>query len=169
MVVDSELLELSIPDRFFAYAEAYSNGAKALTEKMASDDSPSNWPNAAVVLMLSAHSVELFLKGALFTKDPKAKINHHNIDVLFDLYCQNYTDGKFSFEMPFKTEYLSISEAEIKALREHTSLTPSVLYRYPTASGELEWGGAYGFEVSSFLPVLNKLITDFQRLRECLT
>ena len=171
MAVDSELLELSIPERFFAYAEAYCNGAKALTEQMASDADQSNWPNAAVVLMLSVHSVELFLKGALFQNDSKAKINHHNIDALFDLYCQEFSGNEYSFDMPFKTEYLGMSETEIEILnKQHKSPAPSVLYRYPTASGEQEeWEGAYGLEASSFLPVLSQLSDDFKRLRECIT
>jgi len=84
MVVDSELLKLGIPDRFFEYSESYGNGAKALAEKMAFDKNEATWPNAAVVLMLSVHSVELFMKGAIFKFDSKAKIAHHNIDALFE-------------------------------------------------------------------------------------
>lgn len=169
MIVDSELLELSIPDRFFKYSESYGNGAKALVEKMVSDNSQATWPNAAVVLMLSVHSVELFLKGAIFKSDSKAKIAHHNIESLFEKYCQIYKEEKYYFDMPFKTEYLGMSEEEIEVLKENKRPTPSVLYRYPTETGEVEWEGAYGFEASSFSPVISCLLQDYQRLRKLFT
>lgn len=169
MVVDSELLGLSVPARFFAYAEAYGNGAKSITETMATDDAHVNWPNAAVVLMLSAHAVELFLKGALFRKDPAADLKNHNLDKLHDLYCQTYAGKEHAFIMPFKTEYLGMSEAEIEVMKKRKSPMPSVLYRYPTENGTTEWGGAYGFEASSFLPVIEQLLDDFSRLKRCFT
>ncbi len=71
--------------------------------------------------------------------------------------------------MPFQTEYLGMSEEEIEALKENKRPTPSVLYRYPTKTGKVEWEGAYGFEASSFLPVISGLLEDYRRLRECLT
>mgnify|MGYP003571053917 FL=1 len=169
LVVDSELLKLSIPDRFFEYAESYGNGAKALAEKMVFDKDEATWPNAAVVLMLSAHSVELFMKGAIFKFDSKAKIGNHNIDALLEKYCQTYREERYYFDMPFKTEYPGMSEEEIEALKENKRPTPSVLYRYPTETGESEWKGSYGFEASSFLPIISGLLQDYRRLRKCFT
>lgn len=168
MLVDSDLLELGVPDRYFSYAEAYGGGAQSITEKMLAIESESNWANAAVVLMLSAHSVELFLKGAIFKNDPSAKVGHHNIEELYESYCKIYTDKKFDFDMPFKTEHLGMSETEIEALKKSKPPTPSVLYRYPTASGNKEWEGAYGFEEISFLPVIEQLLKDIVRLRKCI-
>lgn len=136
-----------------------------MTEKMISDDSQYTWPNAAVVLMLSVHAVELFLKGALFKNNPDAKLNHHNIEELYSLYCNSYRTAEFKFYMPFKTSNPGAVEAEVEALKEHKSPMPSVLYRYPTANGNTEWEGAFGFEASSFLPVLKQLNSDFSRLK----
>jgi hypothetical protein len=167
MVVDSELVGMSIPARYFAYAEAYGDGAISITEKMISDESQSTWVNSAVVLMLSAHAVELFLKGALFKSDPTAKINHHNIEELYSLYCETYRKTEFEFYMPFKTEYPGMSEAEIESLKECKSPKPSVLYRYPTANGNTKWEGAFGFQASSFLQTLRQLKSDFSRLSKC--
>lgn len=150
MLVDSDLLELRVPERYFAYAESYGGGAQSITEKMLDVESESNWPNAAVVLMLSAHSVELFLKGAIFKNDALAKVGHHNIEELYEIYCSIYTTDEFNFDMPLKTEYLGMSEAKIMALKKSKPPTPSVLYRYPTASGNKEWEGAFGFEASYF-------------------
>lgn len=170
MVGDSDLTNLSIPERYFAYAEAYGNAARALTEKMISDSEQSNWPNAAVVLMLSVHAVELFLKGAIFSKDPESKVITHDIDKLAELYSNEFPDEKCAFNMPFKTEYLGMSEAEIEVIKQQLkSPAPSVLYRHPTASGKEEWKGAYGFEPNSFFPVVDELLNDFARLKKCFT
>jgi len=169
MVVDLDLQRLSIPDRFFEYSVSYGNGAKALAEKMASDSDQTTWANAAVVLMLSAHSVELFLKGAIFIDNPKADLNHHNIESLFEMYRRIYREEKYYFNMPFKTEYVCMSEAEIKALEKIKRPTPSVLYRYPAVSGEEVWEGVYGFEALSFVPVISQLLEDYCRLRKCFT
>lgn len=169
MVVDSDLFELSIPDRFFEYSVSYGNGAKALVEKMAYDNNQATWANAAVVLMLSAHSVELFLKGAIFIDNPKANLKHHNIESLFEMYRRIYKEEKYNFNMPFKTEYVGMSEIEIEALKNNKRPTPSVLYRYPAESGETEWEGAYGFEALSFIPVISQLLEDYCRLRKCFT
>ncbi len=151
MVVDSDLLNLSIPERYFAYAEAYGNAARALTRQMISNSEQSNWPNAAVVLMLSVHAVELFLKGAIFSKDAEEKVNHHDIDELAKLYSKEFPDEKCAFNMPFKTEYLGMSEAEIEAIKQQLkSPASSILYRYPTASGKEEWKGVYGLSQTLF-------------------
>ncbi len=170
MVVDSDLVNLSMPERYFAYAEAYGNAARALTHQMISDPEQSNWPNAAVVLMLSVHAVELFLKGAIFSKDTESKVNHHDIDELADLYSKEFPDEKCAFSMPFKTEYLGMSEAEIEVIKQQSKLpAPSVLFRYPTASGKEEWKGAYGFEPNSFFSVIEGLLNDFAKLKKCFT
>lgn len=170
MVVDSELLDLSISDRFFVYAEAYCNAATALTKQMTEESNQLNWPNATVVLMLSAHAVELFLKGAIYLKDLKANVNHHNIDKLAEIYSQKYTGSTFYFDIPFKTEYPGKSDAEIKTLKNQSNFpTSSMLYRYPTATSEEEWNGAYGFEPYSFLAVLKQLTNDFSRVKKCFT
>lgn len=135
---------------------------------MCSDESESKWANAAVALMLSAHAVELFLKGAIFNKDPSAKVDHHNIEELYEIYCNIYTAEDFYFDMPFKTEYSGMSEEEVETPKKSNPPAPSVLYRYPTATGNKEWEGAYGFEASTFLPVLDQLLNDFRMLRKCI-
>jgi len=170
MVVDSELLNLSIPERYLEYSEAYLNSASTLNSAMLSGQQENSWPNAAVVLMLSAHAVELFLKGAMYFKDANAHIAHHNIETLYKTYLNEYKDQSYFFEMPFISEYPSMSEAEIQALQKEVKPPlPSILYRYPTESSTKEWGGAQGFEASSFSLILSKLQNDFKRLRNEIT
>ncbi|WP_141674177.1 hypothetical protein [Dissulfuribacter thermophilus] len=178
MMTDLELLKLSIPDRYFKYSKAYGSAAKILAERIVKDKDQATWPNAAVILMLTAHSVELFLKGAILKKDSKAdrKIRHHHIESLYEMYCEIYKDEKYSFNLPFKTEYLGMSQAEIDVLKKNRNKKnrnkysePSVLYRYPTASGESEWEGVYAFEASSFFSKICQLLEDIHRLRKSFT
>lgn len=163
MITDSELLNLTVPQRFFEYAIAYRNAASALCSSMADERKLRTWPNANVVLLLAAHSTELFLKGAILSRDPSAKIEHHYLDTLDGEYKRLYTDPHFNWEIPFRTEWGDLSEAEIQAVRK-TSPVPSMLYRYPVAKGGLEWNGAFGFEAHSFVEILDQLERDFRRI-----
>ncbi len=171
MVVDSELVGLSIPEKFLAYSDAYCSAAIALTSQMASNPEKAAWAKAAVVLMLSAHSAELLLKGMLFHKDQKCKINNtHDLEKLYSMYQREFPEAKYHFDMPFRTEYQGMSEAEIEIFKkEQRPPAPSVLYRYPTKTGSAEWGGVFGFEASSYMPVVRALSKDIARLRESIT
>jgi hypothetical protein len=104
MLVDSELVGLSIPEKFLSYADAYCSAAIALTNQMASDSKMATWAKASVVLMLSVHSAELLLKGMLFHKDASFKINNtHDLEVLYGMYEREFPEVKYHFDMPFKT------------------------------------------------------------------
>lgn len=168
MIVDSEIRHLSVPKRFAVYARAYRSAAAALCQQMVQDESAHNWPNSAVVLMLAAHAVELFLKGAIHYRDPNANVEHHRIDALAKEYTKRFPESLFAWDIPFKVEYLGLTETEIKAV-ERTTPAPSILYRYPVAQGKREWNGALGFVPSTFLPVLERMQHDFERIESQLT
>jgi len=118
MVKDSELVGLSIPEKFIAYADAYCSAAITLMRQMASDSKEATWAKAAVVLMLSTHSVELLLKGMLVHKNPDSNINTHDLEMLYRTYKRELTDIKYSFDMPFKTDYQGMSETDIQSFRK---------------------------------------------------
>lgn len=66
MLTHSEIGHLTVPEQLFDFANAYRSASAILCEKFESADVTfCTWPNAAVVLMLAAHAVELFLKGTL--------------------------------------------------------------------------------------------------------
>jgi len=167
MIVDSELRHLSVPERFFAYAWAYRNAAAAQCLEMASDHEACTWPNATVVLLLAAHAVELFLKGAILHHDPTADVWHHRIDALSREYLRRFPNSAFSWSVPFKSEYLGMTEAEIQEA-EKTMLVPSILYRYPVSKGGEEWKTAIGFVPIEFVRILDQLKDDFDRLKALL-
>lgn len=163
MITDSEMSNLTVPQRFFEYAIAYRNAAEAMCSSMVEDRKLRTWPNANVVLLLAAHSIELFLKGAILSRDPLAKIEHHFLDALGTEYKRLFPESQFRWEIPFRAEWGDLSEAEIQAVRK-TSPVPSMLYRFPVSKGGKEWNGAFGFEASSFVEVLDQVDRDFQRI-----
>lgn len=163
MITDSEFSNLTVPQRFFEYAIAYRNAASALCATMAEDKKLRTWPNANVVLMLAAHSTELFLKGAILTREPLANIEHHFLDALGVEYKRLFFESHFDWEIPFRTEWGDLSEAEIQTMRK-TAPVPSMLYRYPVSKGGKEWNSAFGFEAHSFTGILDQLESDFQRI-----
>lgn len=163
MITDSDLAHMSVPERFFEYAKAYRNAASTLCATMTSEKAMCTWPNANVVMLLAVHATELFLKGAILSREPTAKIEHHLLDDLNADHKTRFSEPSFEWEIPFKTEWGNLSETDIQRLKK-TIPVPSMLYRYPVAKGGNEWNGAFGFEPNSFVNVLNQLENDFQRI-----
>ncbi len=120
------------------------------------------WPNACVALMLAAHSVELFLKGAILGKK-EGNAWGHTLAENEAAYRADYADLKFHFEVPFRTEYLGMTETEIEALKKHAP-QPSILFRYPVRKPGTEWEGLHAFEPCEFLGILDALNKDYTRL-----
>ena len=73
---------------------------------MIDDPATFTWPHGSVVLMLGAHAVELFLKGALLKRDPGLDVwNHgHNIETLKDEYRSHFPESVFEWDIPFASE-----------------------------------------------------------------
>ena len=113
MITDSEMSNLTVPQRFFEYAIAYRNAASAMCTSMVETQSLRTWPNANVVLLMAAHSIELFLKGVILSRDPLAKIEHHFLDSLGTEYKRLFLESQFDWEIPFGTERGDLSEPEI--------------------------------------------------------
>jgi hypothetical protein len=114
--------------RYLEFAVAYLQASRDVCSRMASVASEKTWSNAYVALMLAAHSVELFLKKMLLSKGIENSWGH-SIHSLFDAYKSTYPGDEFSFDCPFVTEYLGMSEREINAAKKrsknHASVAPA--------------------------------------------
>ena len=179
MITYADIQQLPVPEQLFTYADAYRSAASALCQQMTNDARSRTWPNAAVVLILAAHAVELFLKGAVLKRSPDAKVwaRQHNIDDLSADYRAQFPEPSFEWNIPFtsglteeewkaqmKAVHPSLTEAEIEGLRAATP-PPSILYRYPVEKDGSEWRGVYGFEPHSFLVLLGQVEIDFERIK----
>ena len=163
MIGNWEISHVSESQRFVLYAHAYLNSAQLSCKQMAGHEAQCTWPNATVVLMLAAHSVELFLKGAILGRESHAMVDNHRIDLLSEKYRELYPGPAFEFEVPFRTEYPNISEAEIQALKK-TEPVPSILFRYPIRKPGVEWEGIHAFEADGFLKILSSVANAYERI-----
>jgi len=167
MLTDTEIRHLAVPDKMFAYANSYLRGATALCDELAQAFGPT-WADGAVVLMMSAHATELFLKGMLLTRVAEEQVwkRGHDLEGLATDYRSTFSAPEFEWEVPFRTEYPEgMTPEEIAELQPRRDAPPSILYRYPVNKAGEDWKGLYGFEPNSFLPVLRNMKSDFQRLR----
>lgn len=179
MAVYADIERLQVPEQLFAYADAYRSAAAILCQQMTCNTMLCTWPNAAVVLMLAAHAVELFLKGAILKRSPEARVfdRRHNIDKLSVDYRSQFTEPSFEWDIPFasglteaewkaqaKVVHPNITDTEIERLRSATP-DPSILYRYPVKGCGNAWPGSYGFEPCSFLSLLDQVDNDFKRIK----
>lgn len=164
LITDSDVRNLPVSSRFIAYADAYSTAAIALCEQMTTTEEACTWPNASVVLMLSAHAVELFIKGAVLSRDDSALLEGHDLERLGVEYHKRFPEAEFAWDIPFKTINIGLPEAEMALLRK-SNPQPSILYRYPVEKGGKEWRGLYGFEPCSYRVVLKQMRDDFDRIK----
>ena len=68
MIGSWQISHLSDACRYREYASAYLKANIEVCKQMLENESERTWPNATVAFWLAAHSVELFLKGAILTR-----------------------------------------------------------------------------------------------------
>jgi len=115
-------------------------------------------------LYLTFHAAELFLKGAILSKNPKEKLNH-NIKGYYNRYNSLYPNKRYKFELPFRTEYLGLEPERIELVKKKKQQPPpDQLYKYPTDRKGNKWKGAFAFEPIEFVRIIDQLRNDFQRI-----
>jgi hypothetical protein len=163
LLTNNELRGLPPPKQFVALAFAYLESAQQLCDGLADDPNNGTFERGAVVLFLSAHAVELFLKGAILRKAPNERFAH-DLEHIYNRYAALFPGKRFTLtDMPFATEFPGMSKAEIaEAKREQPD--PSEIFRYTVDKTGKPWEAALGFEASSFSRALVNLHADFRRL-----
>ena len=168
MVTDSDIRNLSLPDKLYSYADSYLSAATTFCIQLSTDTKLCTWSNGAVVMMLTAHSIELFLKAAILSKDAGSDIlnqGNHSIDSLFMEFNTKYPEPKYRWDNPFRTAYPdNMDEGDLKKIK-NSAPHPSILYRYPVDRTGKDWQGAYGFEPHSYKLLLEQLKSDFIRIQ----
>lgn len=158
-----QLSGLCVPQLFAAYADAYLDSAKRLCKVLKVSPRKASYERGAVVIYLTFHSVELFLKAAVLQKAPSEKLNH-NIEHYGKRYRKLYPGKIFNFEIPFKTEYVGFEPPEIEKLKS-SEPAKDQMHRYPTDRKGKEWSGVFAFDPVSFLSIIEGLNDDFKRLK----
>lgn len=177
MVHFSEIEELRASLQFLAFSEAYLESAGRLCGVLAEFPTESNYPKGAVVLSLTFHGIELFLKAAILEKVPGEQFSGnvgHDLDHLGKRYANLYPGKKHAFEIPFRNEEVDLVNPDPRLVEElkilmadHKRSTPTdQLHRYPRDIEGNPWEGIYAFEASSFSLVIKKAHQDIARLKE---
>jgi len=162
-ISNEKFSQQSEPTRYIAYANAYLKASRIMCERMKKGSPDRTWPFAAVTMLLAAHAVELFLKGAILVRDPLQAKAHHNIIELKKVYDQLFPEPEFAWDLPPDVDYLGfLEESDTKLLSG--GYMPSLLHRYPVDKPGLEWEGRQFFSPDEFLAGLINAQKDFSRL-----
>ena len=163
MLTNNELRRLPLPRQFESLAFAYLESAQNLCDVLADNRESATFEKGAVVLYLSAHAVELFLKSAILRKAPNESFAH-DLEHIYNRYRALFPAKRFEFtSMPFTTEYPGMSTQEIAEVKR-VQPDPSELYRYTINKTGEPWQAALGIEASSFARSLAALHADFSRV-----
>lgn len=174
MVVESDLASLSVPLQFLSFSDAYLDSASRLCTVLKRSHGKSNYARGSVVLYLTFHSIELFLKGAILERNPKEKLINHDIQVLSNRYNNLYQGKKFELHAPFiSRDKVNLSDLyspedveEVESyIKEIEWMNPlDQRHRYPRNLEGQPWDGLVGFEPESFLVEIKKLKKDIALL-----
>lgn len=102
VLTNSKLMALTPPHQFARMALAYLDSAQSLCQIMENDVDTATYEKGAVVLFLTAHGLELFLKGAILHKSPQETFKHHRIEELHNRYQTLYPQSPYANQITCK-------------------------------------------------------------------
>jgi HEPN domain-containing protein len=160
----AKLDALPVPERFLALADAYLDSALRLCTVLERSPRKTTYGRGAVVLYLAHHSAELFLKGMIRRREPKASIGH-DLGRLSGQYHGLYPEQSFLLELPF-TVHTNARGEEARALVQTQVRTRTERLRYPIDRAGNPWPGERAFEAGSFKRSLLALRASFARISQ---
>lgn len=121
MLVDSEVLSVSVPERYMEFSDAYMDSACRLCTVLARSTRKATYVRGSVVMYLAFHATELFLKGAILHKKSDENVNStHNVETLFNRYIKLYPKKEYKFDLLFRSEdpdHLGVEPDLVKELK----------------------------------------------------
>jgi hypothetical protein len=164
----SDLQRLSISEQLFAFSQANLDSAETLCTAIRAKTEVVTYAHGAVIMSLTFHALELFLKAAILRTVPTEKFGGrvgHDLTQLYNRYKGLYPKKAMQFEVPFRSEELHTSNfdknivEELSALNRYRerSLPEDQLHRYPTNIEGETWDAILGFEPTSFGSTIKQL------------
>lgn len=175
MLVDYEVVNLSVPEQFSVFSNAYLDSAIRLCTVLARSTKKATYVRGSVVLYLAFHATELFLKGAILKSVPEENVGStHNIGILNNRYKNLYQGKKYRFRLLFTSEEPDFSNIEPDKVKKYKIIIENMekdnphaqKFRYPQNKEGQPWSGPNGFEPSSFLRELKQLREQFNDISE---
>ena len=165
-----ELTGIETPQQFCIFAYAFLDSAEALNKSLVVSNQAKNFLLGNPVLYLTRHAVELFLKGAILTRD-EMKRPHHELETLADQYEDLFADdSRFTWNVPFRVQVVGFDAEQVDGVRkEHLRRYPAdQLLRYPADRAMKPWNLVSAFDAVLFERQLVSIRTDFERLKPLL-
>lgn len=159
----SEVKEGDVPMEFMKLALSHLQAAEQLNSLMSERRWPSNYYRGQAVLLLTFHSVELFLKGFILKLDPSAKVGGHSLARLTKMLKR--LAPSVEFDPPFKVEALVPYPELVRRAEEQEKKFHEVL-RYPIDTNGKPWQGVRGFSASSCKRLLARIRSDCERVHD---
>lgn len=163
LLTNAKLRSSSPENQFASLAFAYLDSARQLCDSLARAPADATFERSTVVLYLSAHAVELFLKGAIIRKSPLEHFGH-NLEQIYNRYRALFPAARFQLSnMPFGSEYVGLTSQEIAEVKREQP-DASEQYRYPVNRAGAPWDAAIGFDTFSYCVTLFNMRTDFEKI-----
>jgi hypothetical protein len=171
-----DLQRKTIPDQLFAFAQANLDSADSLCATLCAKTAGATYAHGAVILSLTFHALELFLKAAILQKSPSEQFggrSGHDLAQLSKRYSNLHHGKDMSFHIPFARELPDahgldpqVAKELIAYVREQDKKMPQdQLHRYPTSVNGETWNAALGFEPNSFRITIQQLQHDFADIK----
>jgi len=156
-----KVTEGDVPMEFMKLALCHLEAAERLNSLMSEKLWPSNYYRGQSVLLLTFHSVELFLKGFILKLAPDKKVEGHSLAKLVKT-LKLLAPGT-EFDPPFKIEALVPYPELVRRAEQQEKRFHEVL-RYPIDKNGKPWPGVRGFSASSCKCLLAGVRSDCERL-----
>lgn len=171
----NDLQEKPITDQLHAFAEAYLESAHILCESLCTHAGTATYAHGAVIMSLTFHSLELFLKSAILQKAPNETFsgrNGHDLEYLEQRYANLYPGNKYKLDIIFKRKPPDLQGIDPQVAKELITYAQKLAkdipedqrHRYPVSTEGKPWPGLFGFEPNTFCRDIEKLKSEFARL-----
>lgn len=154
-----ELIHLSEYEEYFALAKSYINASHKLCQSIIDGSFDNTHTNSMVIMSLSCHSYELFLKGSIIYKSQNVT-KSHRVDQLIKQYNVLYPDNRDKLPHLFNVTNLTDKEE----LTEEGFQCFDQSFRYTRDRKGNPWVGGQGFNASLYVTQLNKFILIMNEL-----
>ena len=161
-----ELNAVETPKQFRLFAYALLDSAEALTKSLITNEQAKNFLMGNPVLYLARHAVELYLKGAILTRNDM-KRPHHELESSAEQYASLFADdARCAWDIPFRVQVLGFDPQQIESVRkEHLKRFPGdQRLRYPADRTMKPWSFVATFDATTFERQIAAIRRDFERL-----
>jgi len=162
-----ELKGKETPEQFRLFAHAFLDSSQALTKALIESDQSRNFLLGNPALYLARHAVELYLKGAILTRDSMER-PHHELEKLYEQYVALFAnDNRCAWNVPFRVEVLGFEATETDSARDAflKQFPGDQLLPYPADKTMKPWPLVSTFDASTFIDSIATIRGDFERLR----